>query len=127
MLASGAKTMKEILGKSDFDMYPPELAQTYWADDQKVLNTQCPSSIMKPGLDEKGTPVWIMTSKIPVKDAKGEVAGLVGIGRDITHQKNIELEIKRQKQFYETLISNSPGCHRGSGYGGKDQFVQPVL
>lgn len=109
MLASGAKTMKEILGKSDFDMYPPELAQTYWADDQKVLNTQIPVlNHEEPGLDEKGTPAWIMTSKIPVKDAKGEVAGLVGIGRDITHQKNIELEIKRQKQFYETLISNSP-------------------
>src|SRR6185369_15564483 len=52
--------------------------------------------------------VWVMTSKMPVKDSQGHVMGLVGIGRDVTEQKNIQLEIKRQKQFYETLIAHTP-------------------
>ncbi len=109
MLASGAKTMQDIIGKSDFDLYPAELAQKFWADDKLVLDTQLPVlNHEEPGLDENANPVWVITSKIPVKDHHGNVMGLVGIGRDITHQKNIEIEIKRQKQFYEILIANSP-------------------
>lgn len=109
MLASGAKTMQEIIGKTDFDTYPSELAEKYWADDKLVLETR--NSIIDReefGRDGNGNKVWIMTSKMPVKDNLGQVVGLVGIGRDITQKKNIDLEIKRQKEFYETLISNSP-------------------
>jgi len=109
MQASGAKSMQEIIGKTDFDTYPSELANKYWADDKLVLDTQAPTLNQEEyGLDKDGNTVWVMTSKMPVRDQTGQVMGLVGIGRDITQQKNIELEIKRQKQFYETLISNSP-------------------
>ncbi|MBI1793740.1 MAG: response regulator [Chloroflexi bacterium] len=109
MLASGGKTMQDVVGKSDFDLYPAELAEKFWADDKAVLDTEFPVlNREEPGLDENGNSIWVMTSKAPVKDSLGQVVGLVGIGRDITQQKNIELEIKRQKQFYETLISNSP-------------------
>ncbi len=109
MLASGAKTMQEVIGKTDFDSYPAELASKFWEDDKFILDTQTPVlNHEELGLDANGNSVWVMTSKMPVKDAQGQVAGLVGIGRDITEQKNIQLEIKRQKQFYETLIANTP-------------------
>lgn len=109
MLASGGKTMQDVIGRSDFDMYPVELAQKFWDNDKIVLDTQSPLlNHEEPRLDADGNPVWIMTSKIPVKDNWGQVVGLVGIDRDITRQKGIEAEIKHQKQFYETLISNSP-------------------
>jgi len=109
MQASGAKSMQEIIGKTDFDTYSPELANKFWTDDKFVMETETPTlNREEPGLDKDGGTVWIMTSKMPVKDHSGHVMGLVGIGRDITVKKNIELEIKRQKQFYETLISNSP-------------------
>jgi len=109
MLASGAKSMREIIGKTDFDMYSIDLARRFWADDHYVLNTQTPVLNHEEfGLDKDGNTVWVMTSKIPVKDKHGNVVGLAGIGRDVTKQKNIEMEIKRQKELYETLISNSP-------------------
>jgi len=109
MHASGAKSMQEIIGRTDFDVYSPELANKFWADDKFVLETETPTlNREEPGLGKDGNRVWVMTSKMPVKDQSGQVMGLVGIGRDITEKKNIELEIKRQKQFYETLISNSP-------------------
>ncbi len=109
MLASGAKNMQNIIGKTDFDAYPLELANKFWADDKQVLDTQTPIINREEyGLDKDGNKVWVMTSKMPVRDNHGQVVGLAGIGRDVTQQKNIELEIKRQKEFYETLISNSP-------------------
>jgi PAS domain S-box-containing protein len=109
MHASGARAMQDILGKTDFDLYPKELAETFWADDLLVLEKE--NSVLnheETGLDVNGNPVWVMTSKVPVYDSQNHVIGLVGIGRDITNQKNIELEISRQKQFYETLVSNAP-------------------
>lgn len=70
MLASGAKSMQSIIGKSDFDLYPVELAQKFWNDDKIVLDTQLPVlNHEEPGLDDLGRPVWVMTSKIPVKDS----------------------------------------------------------
>jgi len=108
-LASGVNSSQEIIGKSDFDTYPVELANKFWADDKIVLDTQTPIlNREESGLDKDGNKVWVMTSKMPVKNSQGQVVGLAGIGRDITQRKNIELEIKRQKQFYETLILNSP-------------------
>lgn len=109
MLASGAKTMSEVIGKNDFDSYPAELANKFWTDDKFILDTQTPVLNREElGLDENGNSVWVMTSKMPVRDSQGQVMGLVGIGRDITEQKNTQLEIKRQKQFYETLIAHTP-------------------
>ncbi|MBI3152346.1 MAG: response regulator [Chloroflexi bacterium] len=109
MLASGAKTMQEVLGKTDFDTYPAELANKFWADDKFILETQTPVLNREElGLDENGNSVWVMTSKMPVKDSQGQVVGLVGIGRDITERKRAELETLRQKQYFESLVSNSP-------------------
>ncbi|RJP52027.1 MAG: PAS domain S-box protein, partial [Anaerolineaceae bacterium] len=109
MQASGAKTMEEVIGKTDFDIYPAELAGKYWADDKFILDIQSPVVNREElRLDEYGNSVWMMTTKVPIKDSQENITGFIGIGRDITRQKMSEMELKRQKQFYETLISNSP-------------------
>lgn len=109
MQASGAKTMEEVIGKTDFDIYPAELAEKYWADDKFILDIQSPVVNREEfRLDEYGNSVWMMTTKVPIKDSQENITGFIGIGRDITRQKMNEMELKRQKQFYETLASNSP-------------------
>ncbi len=107
--ASGGKTMGDVLGKTDFDTYSPELAAKFWADDKTVLDSG--ASIFnreEPGLDNKGNPVWVLSTKVPLKDDSGKVLGLVGIGRDITNQKQAEVELIREKEFLSALILNSP-------------------
>ncbi|MEP6895521.1 MAG: PAS domain S-box protein, partial [Chloroflexota bacterium] len=109
MLASGVKTMQEVIGKTDFDTYPAELANKYWADDKFILDTQTPVLNREElGLDQNGNSVSVMTSKMPVKDNQGKVIGLVGIGRDITELKQAEAELLREKKLLETLNMNSP-------------------
>jgi len=106
---SGGKTMEDVLGKSDFDTYPAELAAKYWADDRSVLDlgTQIIAR-EEPGLDSRGNPIWVMSTKVPLRDDNGKITGLVGIGRNITEQKRFELETIRQKQYFESLVNNSP-------------------
>ena len=83
--------MQDVIGKSDFDTYSPELAAKYWADDKMVLDQGIPIiNREEPGLDEKGNPVWLLSTKVPLKDESGKIQGLVGIGRDITEQKRVE-------------------------------------
>ncbi|MFA4923841.1 MAG: PAS domain-containing sensor histidine kinase, partial [Ignavibacteriaceae bacterium] len=94
---SGVKTEKEILGKTDFDFYPKELAEGFFSDDQLVIQSGQPILNREEYLlDEKGEKQWLLTSKIPLKDEKGIILGLVGIGRNITARKCAELIIQQQ-------------------------------
>src|SRR5215208_2766605 len=107
--ASGGKQMGDVLGKSDFDLYPADLAAKFWEDDKAVLDSG--NAILnheEPGLDADGNTVWIMTTKAPLRDDQGQMIGLVGIGRDITERKRVEAELLREKQFLETLNVNIP-------------------
>ena len=91
--SSGGSAMDEVLGKTDFDIYPPEFAADYWRLDQNVLESGIPLiNHEEPGLDGAGNRVSILTSKIPLRDEQGKVTGLVGIGRDITPRKEAEIE-----------------------------------
>ncbi len=86
--ASGGKRMEDVLGKTDFDTYPAELAAQFWADDKMVLDSGKPViNREEPGRDSQGNPKWRLTTKVPLRDDKGKVVGLVGIGRDITDRK----------------------------------------
>jgi PAS domain S-box-containing protein len=94
---SGATTEVEILGKTDFDIYPKNLAEGFYADDQLVIQKGQPVINREEFLfDDKGQKQWLMTSKIPLKDNDGNIIGIVGIGHNITDRKNAEEEIKKR-------------------------------
>ncbi len=85
--------MEDVIGKSDFEIYPAELAAKFWTNDKAVLDLGVPIlNIEEPALDTHGNPNWIMTTKVPLRDGMGQIIGLVGIGRDITERKRLESE-----------------------------------
>ena len=109
--ASGGKSMEDVLGKTDFDTYPLELAEQFWAVDKTVLEEgNLIINHEEPGLDQEGKPVSVLTTKVPLRDADGNVVGLVGIGRDITELKRAEAELIKQKTFLEALNLHSPAA-----------------
>ncbi len=108
-VASGGMSMDDVIGKTDFDTYPLEMAARFWADDECVIETGAPIlNREEPGRDEKGKPVWVLTTKLPLRDKQGQILGLVGIGRDITDKKLADAALMREKQFVEALILHSP-------------------
>ncbi len=84
------KTEAEAFGKTDFDLFPRDIAEKFWADDQKVIQGQPVINREEYFLDAEGAKCWLLTSKLPLRDQNGEITGLIGIGRDITDRKEAE-------------------------------------
>jgi len=104
------KTEAEAIGKSDFDLFPKEIAEKFWADDQKVIQGQPVVNREEFFLNGEGEKQWLLTSKLPLRDQNGKIVGLVGVGRDITHRKHIELTLAHERTLLRTLIDNLPDC-----------------
>jgi PAS domain S-box-containing protein len=84
----GASFAADVLGRSDQDFFPPELAEAYLQDDQNVMNSK--TQVVdkeEPIVDRAGARRWISTTKVPLKRPDGKIIGLVGLSRDITEKK----------------------------------------
>jgi len=104
LLNLGYKTEAEALGKNDFDMFPKELAEKFWADDQRVIHGNPVINREEYVLGEGGRKTWLMTSKLPLLDPQGAIVGLIGIGRDVTHIKEAEAKLE---QVHKQLMDAS--------------------
>ena len=98
-------TEAEAIGKTDLELYPGESGQAWYNDDMSVITTGQPL-LNKEGyyIDENGNKRWQVTYKIPLKDEAGHIIGLVGIGHDITKQRQTEEEIRQKVK--ELALSN---------------------
>jgi len=89
----------EVIGKTDFELYRPEDAAKFNADDQQVFQTGQPLfNVEELHHQPDGSQRWVLTSKVPLLDADGQVTGLVGIGLDITEKKAVEQALRRQTE-----------------------------
>jgi len=101
---------EQAVGKTDFDIFPKARARKMLLDDLKVLTCG------KPMIDKveratrpDGVDNYVSTTKVPRFDAKGKIAGLIGITRDITRrvqaksaqesQENIRKKIEHLKEL----------------------------
>jgi PAS domain S-box-containing protein len=104
-----AETQAELLGGTDFDIFPPDLAQQYYADEQSIIQSgQAVVDREEPYLDEAGQPRWLSTTKIPLRDEQGQIVGLVGISRDITERKETVEILRESEALYQSSLDALP-------------------
>jgi diguanylate cyclase (GGDEF)-like protein/PAS domain S-box-containing protein len=93
-----AASSADLLGKTDFDFFPHELAAGFFDDERKVLLSGQPQVSKEEHIEgSDGKTRCILTTKVPLFDAAGQAIGLVGIGRNITKLKAVEAELKRAR------------------------------
>lgn len=91
---------EELIGKTDLDVWPVDLAQSYRADDQEVIKSKKRKCVQERLSDKEGKVQWIETIKTPIFDSEGKVIGTTGIARDITQRKKDE---ENQKEIRSEL------------------------
>ena len=91
----GVKDASEILGKTDFELYDKDMAETSRREDLKVMETLTPL-LSKETVSRKknGQTSAFLTSKIPLMGDDGKANGLVGISIDISEIKQKEEELR---------------------------------
>ncbi len=88
----------EVLGRTNFELLPRQMAESMHASDQQVLTTGEPVTYESegPGIGK------YLTTKMPYRNSDGEIIGLLGIARDVTALKRLEAEY-RQAQKMEAV------------------------
>ncbi len=80
----GMRHEKELLGLTDFDVFPRHLAEKYTKDDKQVIRTgEALMNIIELVIHIGKATDWYSTTKVPVRDASGMIIGLAGYTRDI--------------------------------------------
>jgi len=69
----------QVLGKDDFQLFPSRLAENFRRDDEEILRTGQPKlNIVELFFTEQGVPDWFVTNKLPIRDRRGRVIGVMG-------------------------------------------------
>ena len=96
------RTFEEIVGKTDADLFPPELAQAYRQDDLRVMETGQPLDQEEKHVGADGRESFVQVVKTPLRDATGRIIGVQGVFWDITGRKRAQAALqKNQRQLAE--------------------------
>lgn len=123
---------EDFLGKNDLELgTPAELVKGdpakgirgFWADDREVMDTgQMKVIPEEPGAAD-GEPVVLSTVKVPLRDAAGQVIGVLGYVRDVTELKAMEGELRNREEQLRDLFENATDLIQSVAPDGRILFV----
>ncbi|GFO61457.1 hypothetical protein GMST_37820 [Geomonas silvestris] len=85
---------EEMIGKSDRDIYPPELAEKYERDSREVMAAGRRRYFEEATVDAAGKMRYLEKIETPIFGDKGIVIGIIGIAHDITSRKEVEVTLR---------------------------------
>ena len=101
------KSVGEVLGKDDAELFDTEIGRDIMARDRKVVESGETQTYEEPGTVAGVTRLYLAT-KGPYRDPNGQVIGLLGICRDITDRKQTEEEIRQSQQKLRIHFEHTP-------------------
>ncbi|MDR7305511.1 EAL domain-containing protein [Rhodoferax saidenbachensis] len=97
----------ELEGRTEFEFFPHDLAETYVADDKAVMAAGVAHYVEELYVDEHDQRRWMEVWKSPLHE-QGKVVGTVGYSRDITDRKHTESELQKALAFTQGVIDAFP-------------------
>ncbi|WP_017741881.1 PAS domain-containing protein [Scytonema hofmannii] len=94
------KPIKDIIGKDDCNVLPPDDARDIMAKDRQIIRTGI-AETYEEDVSNGDTSGTFLTTKTPWQDAHGKILGIIGISRDITDRKQAEIALAKAKEVAE--------------------------
>ena len=93
----GGRSLDEVLGKTDFDIFSKPHATEAFADEQHIIQTGEPLvGKLERETFHAGPDIWVSTTKWPLRDDRGQTIGTFGISRDVTEQTKAQEALAHQ-------------------------------
>ncbi|TMQ01443.1 MAG: PAS domain S-box protein [Verrucomicrobia bacterium] len=102
------RPLEEIIGKTDFDLFPKELAEKYQRDDQSVMETGAPFETVEEHRTPDRGKIYVQVIKTPMYDALGNVLGVQGMFWDVTERRKMEEALAYERDLLRALLDNIP-------------------
>ena len=124
-------TEKEIIGKNVVGTIVPEYESTGRSLKSLIedigINPDCHANNINENMNRKGERFWIAWTNKPVYNDEGQVIEILCIGNDITERKRAEEELRREKNFSQTLVQSSPAFFVAISPDGKTIMMNDAL
>ncbi len=96
----GLQEGKEVIGKTDFELWPVEVASRFSENDRSVIETGRPK-VIEEQAKINGKPATMLSLKAPMKDSHGQITGILGISIDISQEKEAQAKLIEAKEAAE--------------------------
>lgn len=97
----GLSSIREIIGKTDYDLPWKESAGTLQKNDQEVIKSGTLQSFEETGKLSNGNTITVICNKMPLVNKSGEIIGSIGSSIDISRLKKTEIDLKKAKEAAE--------------------------
>lgn len=137
------KPLQELIGKTDFDLFPEHLARKYVEDDRRVLTSGRALELVEEHSLPDGSKIYVEVIKTPICDETGAPIGTQGLFWDVTERFKSEQAIAASEQRYRQLAEATldaiiladhrgritlfnPAAERLFGYSAIEVMDQPI-
>jgi PAS domain S-box-containing protein len=101
-----ADSLEQVRGKTVYEYIAPEHRTDFVALTERVLHGGS-GTLEFEFVGLKGTRRWLETHAVPLRDARGKIAGLLAITRDITERKKNEEALRQSERLYRAVIEQA--------------------
>lgn len=120
----GLKDPKDAYGKTDYDFFTKDHAEKAFLDEKEIIRTgQAIADKEERETWENGRETWVSSTKMPLKDPRGNIIGSFGISRSITEAKLLARQLAESEARYRGLIELAPDIIYRLDTAGRIVFV----
>jgi diguanylate cyclase (GGDEF)-like protein/PAS domain S-box-containing protein len=101
-----AESVGALIGKSDLDFYPPDVALNFREAEENVLHGGSACVVEQHVTHRDGSDAWLSTLKVPLTDETGRVTGLITHNRDVTAKKQLEAALAQSERNFAAALDN---------------------
>lgn len=119
-------SVEEIIGKTDFDIFPEQIARMNICDDEEVVRLKIRKFIDQPIITKDGEEKFMTSFKTPVYNESGEIIATTGSARDITDRKKMEKALIWERDYSASIIRQTPAIICSLKIDGTINFINPA-